>query len=233
MITQTIQTILSLISDVVCFVFSARFINTVLFSFLFFVSIGAAEEKHGKNGKSKISKESKRYVQATNRKKGDKGISFVSTKERSKPSSGKWWILLVLGIGSFVYISKVQSTQSPTPAAEKVNSVIKKGFEFVQHLLADAVSVFQSLVAYGLPSASFLLIPCINQSLKSAKSHRILSWWILHLESSVLSFSFSVSFSSILFAGSSSIFLIVLFVMNTQVLLLQNTDPWLHQIIVL
>ena len=157
MITQTIQTILSLISDVVCFVFSARFINTVLFSFLFFVSIGAAEEKHGKNGKSKISKESKRYVQATNRKKGDKGISFVSTKERSKPSSGKWWILLVLGIGSFVYISKVQSTQSPTPAAEKVNSVIKKGFEFVQHLLADAVSVFQSLVAYGLPSASFLL----------------------------------------------------------------------------
>ena len=81
----------------------------------------------------------------------------MSTKERSKPSSGKWWILLVLGIGSFVYISKVQSTQSPTPAAEKVNSVIKKGFEFVQHLLADAVSVFQSLVAYGLPSASFLL----------------------------------------------------------------------------
>ena len=79
----------------------------------------------------------------------------------------------------------------------------------------------------------FCLIPCINQSLKSAKSHRILSWWILHLESSVLSFSFSVSFSSILFAGSSSIFLIVLFVMNTQVLLLQNTDPWLHQIIVL
>ena len=141
----------------------------------------------------------------------------MSTKERSKPSSGKWWILLVLGIGSFVYISKVQSTQSPTPAAEKVNSVIKKGFEFVQHLLADAVSVFQSLVAYGLPSASFLLV----------------SWWILHLESSVLSFSFSVSFSSILFAGSSSIFLIVLFVMNTQVLLLQNTDPWLHQIIVL
>ena len=86
-----------------------------------------------------------------------RGISFISTKEKSKPRSFKGWILLVLLITTLIYIFKSQSTQLPTPTAEKLNSVAVKGFEFVQNFSTDVISILQSLVAYGLPSVSSMI----------------------------------------------------------------------------
>ena len=41
-----IQTVANSVLSILRFVLSAKFLTTVTFSFLFFVSIGAAEEKH-------------------------------------------------------------------------------------------------------------------------------------------------------------------------------------------
>ena len=46
MIGQVIRTIAAKGVDMLRFVFSPRFFHIILFSFVFFASIGAAEEKH-------------------------------------------------------------------------------------------------------------------------------------------------------------------------------------------
>ena len=46
MIGQVIRTVAAKGVDMLRFVFSPRFFHIILFSFVFFASIGAAEEKH-------------------------------------------------------------------------------------------------------------------------------------------------------------------------------------------